>query len=363
MGLMRATEHRIVLQPGAEPVRQQPYRGVQRSREVVKHQVSKMSKVDVVEPSKAEWASPVVIVPKPDGSSRFCIDYRRLNKRTVKDSYPLPRMDDCVDSLEEAGIFSTLDCNAGYWQIPVAPEDREKTTCTSHCGAFQCKRMPFGQCNAPATFQRAMDIILAGVRWQTCLVYLDDSIVFSRSPKDHIDDLRQVFGLLEEAGVSLTAAKCHLFTQEVEYLGHVVRPERISVNEKNTKAIRLAVYRETQTQLRSFLGMCNIYRRFAKDFAKWARPLNALVSSTLPKKLPPPTGVEQEAFDALKRLLMSPPVPALPRLGGRYIVDVDASYDRLDCVLLQEQTSGGFLPVGYFSRSLSRAEKNYGVTE
>eukprot|EP00170_Pyropia_yezoensis_P000290 contig_1820_g291 len=162
LGLMKAIEHRIVLQPGAKPVRQQPYRAGQRSREVVKDQVSKTSKLDVVEPSKAECASPVVIVPKPDGSSRFCIDYRRLNERTVKDSYPLPRMDDCLDSLGEAGIFSTLDCNAGYWQIPVAPEDREKTTFTSHCGTFQCKRMPFGLCNAPATFQRAMDIILAG---------------------------------------------------------------------------------------------------------------------------------------------------------------------------------------------------------
>lgn len=167
------------------------------------------------------------------GPPGFCIDYRKLNESTVKDSYPLPRMDDCLDSLGEANVFSTLDCNAGYWQIPIAPEDRHKTTFTCHCGTYQCKRLPFGLCNAPATFQRAMDMILAGVRWQICLVYLDDIIVFSRSPEEHIGHLGQVFKLLADAGVSLKASKCHLFTQEVEYLGHVVRPGRLSVNEKN----------------------------------------------------------------------------------------------------------------------------------
>ena len=135
-----------------------------------------MEALDVIEASNAEWASPVVIVPKVDGTPRFCIDYRKLNESTVKDSYPLPRMDDCLNSLGEANVFSTLDCNAGYWQIPIAPEDWHKTTFTCHCGTYQCKRLPFGLCNAPATFQRAMDMILAGVRWQICLVYLDDVI-------------------------------------------------------------------------------------------------------------------------------------------------------------------------------------------
>jgi len=127
----------------------------------------------VIEPASSEWASPIVLVPKKDGSLRFCVDYRRLNAKTVVDSYPLPRIDDCLDSLGDAAIFTTLDCNAGYWQVPVAPEDRDKTTFTSYLGTYRYVRMPFGLRNAPATFQRALDIVLSGVRWQACLIYLD----------------------------------------------------------------------------------------------------------------------------------------------------------------------------------------------
>ena len=126
----------------------------------------------VIEPATCEWASPIVLVPKPDGSLRFCVDYRRLNAITVPDTYPLPRMDECIDSLGDAVVFTTLDCNSGYWQIPVHPEDRDKTTFTSHYGIYRFLRLPFGLRNAPATFQRAIDIILSGVKWKTCVVYL-----------------------------------------------------------------------------------------------------------------------------------------------------------------------------------------------
>ena len=363
LGLIKATEHRIVLKPGAKPVRLNPYRMGQASRELTREQVQRMRDMGVIEPSSSEWASPIVLVPKPDGTVRFCIDYRRLNERTVKDSYPLPRMDDCLDSLGEAQFFSTLDCNAGYWQIPISKEDRHLTTFTCHCGLYQCTRLPFGLCNAPATFQRAIDMILAGVKWQYALVYLDDIIVFSRTAEEHISHLDKVFTLLSEAGVTLKPSKCHLFSNEVEYLGHVVRPGRISVNEKNLKAIRRANFPQTQTQLRSFLGMCNVYRRFAQDYAKVSAPLNRLVSPKLPKTLAPPTEREREAFDRLRELLCNPPVLAIPKSGGHYIIDVDASYDQLGCCLLQQQPTGEYLPVGYYSKGLSPAQKNYSVTE
>ena len=157
LGLIKATSHRLTLKPGAKPVRLNPYRLGPRSRGLIKTEVDRMLDRGVIEPSKSEWASPVVLVPKPDGSVRFCIDYRKLNELTVKDSYPLPRMDHCLDSLGDASFFSTLDCNAGYWQIPVSPEDRHLTTFTCHCGLYQCTRLPFGLCNAPVTFQRAID--------------------------------------------------------------------------------------------------------------------------------------------------------------------------------------------------------------
>jgi len=363
LGTIKATEHRMRLKPGAKPVRLQPYRMGPRTRQLVGEQVTKMLELDVIEPSTSEWASPVVLVPKTDGSTRFCIDYRQLNDRTVRDTYPLPRMDNCLDSLGDAKFFSTLDCNAEYWQIAVAEEDKHLTSFTTHVGTYQCTRLPFGLCNAPATFQRAVDMIQAGVKWQYVLVYLDDIIVYSTDAESHLSHLQKVFTLLGENGVTLKAKKCHLFSNEVEYLGHVIRPGRISVNEKNLKAIRKAIYPKTETQLRSFLGMCNIYRRFTADFAKVAKPLNNLVSTSLPKKLRPPTMEEQAAFDRLREQLCNPPILALPRKEGKYIIDVDASYDQLGCALLQEQPTGAYLPVGYFSRGLDPAERNYTVTE
>jgi len=224
-----------------------------------------MRSMGVIEPSTGEWASPVVMVPKPDGSVRFCIDYRKLNLMAVKDAYPIPRMDECIDSLGDARVFSTLDCNESYWQIPVAEEDKHHTAFACHSGAWQCVRLPFGLCNAPATFQRAMDMILAGVKWQICLVYLDDVVVFSRSPEEHLQHLYEVWTRLGKAGVTLKAAKWHFFQEEVEYLGHVIRPGRVHVLEKNLRALRGLRYPETQTQMKSFLGTCGVYRRFMAD--------------------------------------------------------------------------------------------------
>jgi hypothetical protein len=137
-----------------------------------------MTEQKVIEPATCEWASPIVLVPKPDGSLRFCVDYRKLNSITIPDTYPLPRMDECIDYLGDAAVFTTLDCNSGYWQIPVHPEDRDKTAFTSHYRIYRFLRLPFGLRNAPATFQKVIDIILSGVKWKTCLVYLDDVIVF-----------------------------------------------------------------------------------------------------------------------------------------------------------------------------------------
>jgi len=164
----------------------------------------------------------VVLVPKPDGTMRFCVDYRRLNEGKVRNVYPLPRMDDFIDVLGDAEVFSTLVCNSGYWQIPVADEDRDKTTFACHEGAFRYIRLPFGLSNAPATFQRDIDMILGGLKWKSCLVYLDDIIVFSQSAEEHVEHLRQVFSALRGPDVSLKAKKCNLFQEEVEYLGHIV---------------------------------------------------------------------------------------------------------------------------------------------
>jgi len=183
-----------------------------------------MLKAKVVRPSTSEWASSVVVVPKNDGSLRFCVDYRRLNAVTKKDSYPIPRMEDCIDLLGDARVFSTLDCNAGSWQIPMAPDDIDKTAFTCHMGTYDYLKMAFGLTNAPAIFQRALDIFLSGMTSQTFLVYLDDVIVFSDSPENHVKAIDEALTRLGRAGVTLKAKKCQLFQTSFQYLGHIISP-------------------------------------------------------------------------------------------------------------------------------------------
>jgi len=291
------------------------------------------------------------------------VDYRLLNAVSKRDSYPLPRIDECIDSLGEAKVFSTLPCNAGYWQVLIADGDREKTAFVCHKGAYHYKRMPFGLTNAPATFQRALDIILSGVKWKSCLVYLDDVIVFCDTQEEHDQHLDDVLGLLRAAGVTLKLLKCRFFRTTVEYLGHVITPGRLGVLQAHTKALREAVFSTTLTQVRSFIGMCNVFRRFVPNLARVATPHTDLLGSTAPVTVPPPTPKQLFAFEELKRRLTKPPVLTLPRAGHKYVFDVDACGTQVGAALLQEQEEGGLLPVAYISRVLEGAERNFGVTE
>lgn len=186
LGKIPATRHRIDTVPGSRPIFQRPYRSGLRNCDAIAEHVKQKLDAGVIEPASREWASPVILAPNKDGTLRFCVDFRRLNEKTNPDSYPLPRMDDCLDSIGDAQIFTTLDCNSGYWQIPIAGEDRDKSSFTTHRGTYRYKRMHFGLRNAPETFQRALAIVLSGVRFQSCLIYLDDVIVFSDSEKYHI---------------------------------------------------------------------------------------------------------------------------------------------------------------------------------
>ena len=217
--------------------------------------------------------------------------------KTVTDAYPLPRMADCIDSLGDARVFSTLDFNSGYWQIPVDHGDQEKTTFTTHCGTYRYKRMPFGLKNAPATFQRALDIILSGVRWQIRLVYLDDVIVFSKDQETHLDHLDTVLSLLRNAGVSLKLKKCFFFRPKVDYLGHVILPGKLSVARDRSAAFEKCLFPQTLIQLRSFLGACNVYRRFIAGFAKVARPLSAMLCKDAEIDFAAPTAEQTDAFE------------------------------------------------------------------
>jgi len=204
----------------ANPIRQARRRLPFHQRQRVQKMLDEMLEQSVIEPSSSPWSSPIVLVRKKDGSYRFCVDFCQLNKLTKKDAHPLPRIDDTLDSLQGSCWFSTLDLASGYWQVEMDPTLKEKTAFATPFGLHQFRVMPFGLCNAPSTFQRLMELVLAGLQWNICLVYLDDIIVHSRTVKEHLVRLEEVYTRLRKAGLKIKPAKCHLMQKSVKYLGH-----------------------------------------------------------------------------------------------------------------------------------------------
>ena len=363
LGEIKLTEHRIDLMPDARPFAQPPYRAGPKARQIEQEHVDKMIREGVIEPAQSAWASPVVLVPKSDGSLRFCVDCRRLNAISIRNSYPLLRMDESIDSLGEASVFPTIDCNSGYWQISVRKQDRDKTAFVCHAGLYRYKRMPFILTNAPATFQRTLEILLSPYKWRSCLVYLEDIIIFSKSVEEHFQHVKDILTTFKGAVISLKLKKCSFFTNTVKYLGHIIHPGTLEVDATHTMALKRAKHPTTQTQLRAFLGLCNVYRRFVPKYSHIAGPLNVLLCKVQLVNLRPFGEDEAQAFETLVEAVTSPPVLALPKPDLPYSVDTDAPDYQVGCALFQTTEDGERRLIGYWSRSLKPAEKNYSTSE
>lgn len=340
------------------PIKQRPRRAPLGQEDVIQKELDKMLKQGVISASHSAWASPVVLVKKKDGSVRFCIDYRQLNDITEKDAYPLPRVDDNLDALSGAKLFSTLDLASGYWQVGVDPKDQEKTAFCTRYGLYQWRVMPFGLCNAPSTFERLMERVLDGLQWKVALLYLDDVIVFSSDMEQHMERLRLVFDRIRGANLQLKPKKCHLFQEEVSFLGHRVSAKGVMTEEDKTKAVIEWPTPKTVKGVRSFLGLTGYYRRFVKNYADIAAPLIALTEKSASfiwgEK-------EQMAFDDLKTKLTTAPILGYPSRHEKFVLDTDASKCSIGAVLSQVQ-NGKEVVIAYGSRRMSKSERNYCVT-
>lgn len=365
LGCTRLISHDIPLLDEA-PVRQRHRRIPPSDYDAVKAHINQLLESEVIRESSSPYASPIVLARKKDGSLRMCVDYRLLNSKTRKDSFPLPRIEESLDALAGAQWFSTLDLASGYNQVPVSERDRPKTAFCTPFGLFEWNRMPFGLCNAPSTFQRLMQRMFGDRQCESLLLYLDDIIVFSSSIQQHLQRLEAVLARLHTEGLKAKLEKCAFFRRRVNYLGHVISHEGVATDPAKIDAVASWKRPSHVSELRSFLGFAGYYRRFVEGFSKLAGPLHKLVADLSNGKGKRRAGQDlgaawtgqcEDSFEALKARLVSAPVLAYADFSRPFILEVDASHCGLGAVLSQEQ-DGAVRPVAYASRGLRPTERN-----
>ncbi|GJP81880.1 hypothetical protein CLOP_g12001 [Closterium sp. NIES-67] len=331
----RTHQHEIVEEPGSKPTVRAPYRLSPTELTDMKKQIEYLLAKGLIRPSTSPYGAPVLFTPKPDGSLRMCIDYRALNKQTIKNKYPIPRIDDLLDQLRGATVFSKLDLRSGYWQIRMADNSIHKTAFRTRYGSYEYLVMPFGLTNAPATFQAEMNHILRPLLDECVVVYLDDILIYSRDMKQHVEHLRRVFEILRRNDST----------------------SNFHVDPKKIEAVRTWKTPENVKELQQFLGFANYYNRFVPQYAKLAAPLTNLLKKNTPYKW---ETKHQEAVEQLKQALTSAPVLILPDPERDYVIEADASDQAVGAVLMQDQ-GNGLQPIAYLSKKLHGAELNYPI--
>jgi hypothetical protein len=357
LGKTNLETHKINLD-GTNPVKQAPRRVPLNMCDEIEELIKSMEEAGVIKPSDSPWASPVVIVRKKDGTVRFCVDFRRLNEHTIKDAYPLPRVDECLDTLAGNRYFTSLDLASGYWQVEVAEEDKFKTAFTTKWGLYEWNVMPFGLTNAPATFQRLMERVLKGLQWKVLVLYLDDVVIYSKTFEEHLERLRIVFGRLRSAGLKLKPKKCHFFQNKIAFLGHQADASGIYTDPEKCKQIENWQQPKNAHEVRVFTGLTSYYRCFIPDYAKKAGCLHNLTKKGIDFEW---TEECDQAFEYLKLSLSSQLQLSYPEKGAGFILDTDACDISIGGVLSQIQ-DGQEKVLRFASRCLNPAERNYCTT-
>ena len=367
LGFTDMVRHRIDLHDNT-PFKQRYRRIPPGMYDEVKSHLQELLSADVIRPSCSPWSSNVVLAKRKDGRLRLCLDFRQLNRQTIKDGYALPRIEELLDCLGGNQFFSVLDMKSGYHQVEIEEDHKQRTAFTTGpLGFWEFNRMPFGLSNAPATYQRLMEKCLEGLHLNICLIYLDDVIIFSRSYEEHIDRLEQVFRRLQECGLKLAPKKCHFFKKKVRYVGYIVSADGIEADPDKIDKIKNWPRPVNPEEVRKFLGFAGYYRKFVENFSKIARPLSEIMPRTTTKKnrhhkidrTEWKWGPEQEeSFTRLKTCLTTPPVLGFVDFKKPFELHTDASGHGLGAVLYQE-CEGRNRVIAYASRGLTKAERNY----
>ncbi|GJV12054.1 putative nucleotidyltransferase, ribonuclease H [Tanacetum coccineum] len=347
----RQVEFQIDLVPGAAPVARAPYRLAPSEMKELSEQLKELSDKGFIRPSSSPWGAPVLFVKKKDGSFRMCIDYRELNKLTVKNRYPLPRIDDLFDQLQGSSVYSKIDLRSGYHQLRVREEDIPKTAFRTRYGHYEFQVMPFGLTNAPAIFMDLMNRVCKPYLDKFVIVFIDDILIYSKNKQEHEEHLKLILELLKKEELYAKFSKCEFWIPKVQFLGHVIDSEGIHVDPAKIESIKDWTSPKSPTEIRQFLGLAGYYRRFIEGFSKIAKPMTKLTQ----KKVKFEWGDKQEAaFQLLKQKLCSAPILALPEGSEDFIAYCDASKKGLGAVLMQREKV-----ISYASRQLKIHEKNY----
>ena len=352
-------QHRIQIYPGSTPVKLPNRRMPMHFKTDLQEKLDKFIEHELIEPCHSPYTAPAMLVPKKNGKLRLVIDYRQLNKQTIKSCWPIPSIEEIFDTLEGTCNFSTIDISWGFYQLPMDEASQDYTAFSTPFGSFKWLRMPMGLTGSPKIFQSPMEKILVGLTWKFTIPYLHDCIIFSRTIEEHLERLREVFQRFKDAILKINPTKCKFLRQKVPFLGHIVSREGIQDDPEKTSTVNRYSVTKNATEVKSFLGLCSYYRRYVQGFAKIARPLHHLTEKSKNFLW---NSEAQEAFEVLKARLTSAPILAFPSMREPFILYTDASQHAMGAVLTQIQ-NGSELLVCYASKSFSKAQSRYSTTK
>ncbi|CAH2207540.1 jg11310, partial [Pararge aegeria aegeria] len=338
-----------------KPVHLRPYRTCNADRIIVRQMVNELLEAQIIQESKSAYASPALLVNKKNGEKRLCIDYRALNKLTIKDKYPMPRIEDLIDRLHGCTFFTNLDLKSGYYQIKMSEESIHKTAFITEDGHYEFLRLPFGLANAPSCFQQMMDKVVGNMRFGNIINYLDDILIVSETAEENLVLLEKVLYIFKENGLTLNLKKCNFLKKEIEFLGYRVNSEGVKPSETKVRAVNEFPTPKTVHQLRQFLGLISYFRKFIKNCAVVCSPLTKLLKKDTAWRW---TSEHDSVFSTLKMTLTSEGILVLFDPNKENVLYTDASRDGIAGILMQV-TEQGEKPVHYYSRQTTEDEKKY----